>query len=84
MVYLRLSARLPAILAHRIATHLDAVRVVNQPVEDDRAATATPPDGIARICTPTLRPKATFGYLRLKLRQAAASQKFGCIMNSTY
>jgi hypothetical protein len=29
-----LRIRLPTILPHRVATHLDAVSVVNQPVED--------------------------------------------------
>jgi hypothetical protein len=34
MVYLGLSARLRTILPHRVATHLNAVGVVQQPVED--------------------------------------------------
>jgi hypothetical protein len=34
MVYLRLFARLRPIFAHRIAKHLNAVRVVNLPVEN--------------------------------------------------
>ena len=46
-----LPARFAAILSHRIAAHLDAVRVVNQPVED-----AVGGGGIADLFVPAGRP----------------------------
>jgi hypothetical protein len=49
MVYLGLSARLPTIVPHRIATHLDPAGVVDQPVEGPSRVAAQIVTGIGFI-----------------------------------
>jgi hypothetical protein len=50
-LYCSLCVELPAILAHRVAAHLDAMGVVHEPVED-----AIGLCGIAYLFVPTERP----------------------------
>ena len=80
-----LCVRLPAILAHRVAAHLNAVRVVNQPIEN-----AVGGGGVAGLTQTDYRPSQTLQiwlwrhsilpnarpFLTLQVREVIRRRKF--------